>query len=89
MSEPDYNNDLAFEPKITFHDLCAWAKAQNYPGVSVEDEFKGGEAIFIGNEYNFLEFDITGIVTVNGDIIAMGVSPSRVKTIIEALYENS
>lgn len=35
MSEPDYNNDLAFEPKITFQDLCAWVKAQNYPSVSV------------------------------------------------------
>lgn len=89
MPEPDYNNDLAFEPKITFQDLCAWVKAQNYPSVSVEDEFKGGEAIFIGNEYNSLEFDITGIVTVNGDIIAIGVSPSRVKTIIQALFEDN
>lgn len=89
MSEPDYNNDLAFEPKITFHDLCAWAKAQNYPGVTVESEIEGGEGIFIGNEYNSLEFDITGIVAINGDIIAIGVSAQRVKTIIEALYENS
>ena len=23
MPAPDYNNDLAFEPEITFHDLCA------------------------------------------------------------------
>lgn len=87
MPEHDYNNDLAFEPKITFQDLCAWVKAQNYPGVSVEDEFKGGEAIFIGNEYNSLEFDITGIVTVNGDTIAINVSPERVKTIIQALFD--
>lgn len=43
MAKPDYNNDLAFEPKITFQDLCTWVKAQNYPSVSVEDEFKGSE----------------------------------------------
>lgn len=89
MPEPDYKNDLAFEPKLTFQDLCAWAKIQNYPGVTVGDELKGCEGIFIGDEENAIEFDITGIVAVNGDIIAMGVSPARVKTIIEALYENS
>lgn len=89
MPAPDYNNDLAFEPKLTFQDLCAWVKAQNYPNITVESEIKGGEGIFIGNEYNSLEFDITGIVAINGDIIAIGVSAQRVKTIIEALYENS
>lgn len=50
MPEPDYKNDLAFEPKLTFQDLCAWAKIQNYPGVTVEDELKGCEGIFIGDD---------------------------------------
>ena len=86
MPAPDYENDLAFEPEMTFQDLCAWVKAQDYPSTNVEDALKGGEGIFIGNEYSFLEFDITGIVTVSGDIIATGISPQRVKTIIKALF---
>lgn len=87
MPAPDYNNDLAFEPKMTFHDLCAWVKAQNYPNITVESEIKGGEGIFVGNEYNSLEFDITGIVAINGDIIAINVSTERVKTIIQTLFD--
>lgn len=61
-----------------------------YPGLVIRGKMTEGQKDReIGDEENAIEFDITGIVAVNGDIIAMGVSPARVKTIIEALYENS
>lgn len=87
MAEPDYENDLAFEPRMTFKDLCLWVKQQNNLLLDADDSVRTCESIYIGNEENAIEFDISGIVAINGDIIAYGRSPAQMQTIIKALFE--
>lgn len=87
MSQPDYKDDLAFEPRMTFKDLCLWAKQQNNPQLDVDDSVRTCESIYIGNEENAIEFDISGIVAINGDIIAYARSPAQMQQIIKNLFE--
>lgn len=88
MSAPDYNNNLAFEPRMTFKDLCSWVKQQGYPQITVEDDIKTCESIYIGSdEYNTIELDISGIIAFNGDIITAGRTPAQMQQIIKNLFE--
>ena len=87
---PDYENDLAFKPAMTTEELCNWVKEKykDNDKIEVEDDVEGCESIYIVNhEGDCLEFDInTGMVVLDGTIVAWGVSPEKVKTIIEALW---
>lgn len=87
MSEPNYQEDLAFEPRMTFKELCSWLKQQNFPHITVEDTVKTCESIYIGNDDNAIEFDISGIIAVNGDLITAGRSPAQMQQIIKNLFE--
>ena len=88
MPQPDYENDLAFEPRMTFKDLCTWVRQQDYPQVTVEDDIKDCASIYIGSdEYNSIEFDISGIIALNGDLITAGRTTEQMQTIIKALFE--
>lgn len=88
MPAPDYNNNLAFEPRMTFKELCSWVKQQDYPQVTVEDDIKDCASIYIGSdEYNAIEFDISGIIAVNGDLITAYRSPAQMQQIIKNLFE--
>lgn len=87
MPTPDYNNDLVFAPCMTFKDLCTWVNQQKYPQVTVEDSVKNCESIYIGTEDNSIEFDITGIVAVNGDLITAYRTPAQMQQIIKNLFE--
>lgn len=87
MPAPDYN-DLAFEPRMTFKELCSWVKQQDYPQVTVEDDIKDCASIYIGSdEYNAIEFDVSGIIALNGDLITAGRSPAQMQQIIKNLFE--
>lgn len=87
MSAPDYNNDLAFKPRMTFKELCSWVKQQDYIQTTVEDSIKGCESIYIGNEDNAIEFDISGSIAVNGDLITAYRTPAQMQQIIKNLFE--
>lgn len=87
MAEPDYKEDLAFEPKMTFKDLCLWVKQLNNPKLAVDDDVATCECIYIGSEENAIEFDICGIIAINGDILNYKRTPAQMQTIIKALFE--
>lgn len=87
MPTPDHNNDLVFAPRMTFKDLCTWVAQQKYPQVTVEDSVKTCESIYIGTEDNSIEFDISGIVAVNGDLITAYRTPAQMQQIIKNLFE--
>lgn len=88
MPQPDYENDLVFEPKMTFRDLCSWCRQKNYPNVEIDDDTAGGESIYIDHdEYNVIEFDIAGIIAINGDLITASRTPKQMQTIIKNLFE--
>lgn len=82
--------DLAFKPAMTTKELCNWVKEKyKYNDkIEVEDDVEGCESIFIVNhEDDSLEFDInTGMVILNGVIIAYHVTEERMKNIIDNLY---
>lgn len=76
--EPDYKENLVFEPKLTFEHLCEWAGDRAELGY-----FKS----WFDMEYNDARFTFynSGDVVVNGITIAENKTPEQMKTIIEAL----
>lgn len=87
---PDYENDLAFKPAMTTKELCKYIreKYSDNPKMIVDTEVKGCESIIINNgEGDEIEFDVpTGMVILNGVIIAYPVTEERMKNIIDNLY---
>lgn len=74
----DYNEDLAFEPKMTWEELKGYAKQNKlYRPHVTRDDF------FIGSMF----FRYNGEIRANGIIIAENKTPEQMKTIIEALFE--
>lgn len=76
---PDYDNNLAFEPELTWEELCEWAGDRAELGY-----FKS----WFDMEYNDARFTFynSGDVVVNGITIAELRTPEQMKTIIEALW---
>ena len=90
MPAPDYENDLVFEPQFTFQDLAAWIREKHAdnPCIEVSDDIKGGESIIIQDgEENFIEYDIAGIIAINGCIMAYQRKPAHMQAIIKALFD--
>ena len=73
---PDYNDNLAFEPKLTWRDLKEFAKQYTfyYPHVTRDDFFIG-----------LLLFRSNGEIRANGVVIADNRSYEQMKNIIDTL----
>jgi hypothetical protein len=88
---PDYENDIVFKSAMTEKELIDWVKEKykDNENIEVDDDVEGCESIAIVNhDGDCIEFDInTGWVVLDGTIIARDVLPEKVKTIIQALYE--
>jgi hypothetical protein len=82
----DYENDIVFKPELTWEELCEWlgSKATKLieKGESLSrysDDFFLINSIFFGKNKK--------ILTAGREYIAENVSYDRMKTIIQALYE--
>ena len=76
--EPDYKDDLVFEPKMTWEELCEWAK-DNYDEAII---IMNPELINIG----YVQFRKTGEIIHDFVIINNHRTYEQMKTIIEALW---
>lgn len=77
---PDYENDLAFKPELTWEELREWVKDK------IEPEFEYPKSWFeieIGEAT--ATFWCDGDIVIEGAIIANNKTPAQTKTIIEAL----
>lgn len=78
---PDYNDNLAFKPELTWEELCEWAKEKKY-----QADFKL-DAIVLRN---VVALTMAGDVLINAKTclvqIADNRTPEQMKTIIEALW---
>ena len=80
---PDYE-DLAFKPAMTWEELCEWAKdkVKKIEGDIIYVQFGDGNEVLF-KPYHSIEF-------YNEDMwceVRRNVSYDRMKTIIQALYE--
>lgn len=83
---PDYNDNLAFEPELTWEDLVKWVK--NIAPKLIEQGHSVATynitVVFINN----ICFNERGNVLTNtGAYIARNKTPRQMQTIIKALYE--
>ena len=83
---PDYENDLAFKPAMTWEDLVRWLKKE-FSQKLIED----GETISMySNDFfliNNMCFAKCGNILTDGRCyIAENKTPEQMKTIIEALW---
>lgn len=76
---PDYDNNLAFEPELTWEELCEWV------GDSAELGYFKSWFDISYNDSGFTFYN-SGDVCVNGITIAELRTPAEMKTIIEALW---
>lgn len=89
MPEPDYENDLAFEPEMTWKELMKWAR--NLAATGHACMYIGEDNIYACN----LEFCADGHVYVDDNAIDDNVvpcitserTPRQIQAIIKALYE--
>lgn len=81
-NEPDYNDNLAFEPEMTWKDLVEWA--ENFGKEKGLRTRKGGTSIDIDT----LSIWQSGFVySIDGVCLNIKRTPRQMQTIIKALYE--
>lgn len=81
MNKPDYENNLYFEPEMTWEDLCKWVgKNPQYDLELSEDN----DTLSIWNVDGIIEFHEGGVITADYDgTLAKDRTPKQMKTIIE------
>ena len=83
---PDYDNNLAFEPELTWEELCEWVK-KDFSQKLID----GGETLNMYSKdfffINNMMFVSCGNILTDGRCyIAKNKTPSQMKTIIDALW---
>lgn len=82
---PDYENDLAFKPELTWDELCEWVRSKATKLVE-----KGESLSMYSDDFFLINSMFFGknkkILTEGREYIAENISYDRMKTIIEALY---
>ena len=82
---PDYENDLAFEPALSWKDLCDWV-------YGIRDKLAEQYIIIFENENKYIQvgiirfFENKEVRAENNALISRDMSYERMKTIIEALW---
>lgn len=89
-NEPDYGDNLAFEPEMTWEELVEWVKK------SIDKDI-----LYIHNESNYVDeyieikqmiFSRTGDIYFNNwdeyhELICTGKTPRNIQTIIKVLFK--
>ena len=84
-NEPDYKDNLVFEPKLTWEELCEWVRS------IATKLIEKGETLSMYSEDFFLINNLCfckcgNILTNERFYIAENKTPEQMKTIIEALW---
>lgn len=76
---PDYDNNLAFKPELTWEELCEWAKDKN----ASRDHKNWFDIKIVEATATFFN---DGDIVIEGAFVAYNKTPAQMKTIIEALW---
>lgn len=77
----------AKSPIMSWNDVCQLAQKH---GLAVDNEIKTCESIaIVTQDEDYLEFDICGIIALNGTIISAHRSKEQMVTIINAMFEEN